>query len=227
MYPRLRPERNEYGFSITDRVPPGRQEWALTDAHAEIWRLAAGYLAHRDNDIHTIYAYGLAGALLAQHPDADPDVVLPAILLHDTGWSRVPMRDIMRALAPGAREPEVIRSHEVEGAAIARDILVDLDYPKDDIDEIAEIIDGHDTRSHALSTNDAIVKDADKLWRITPRGIDTVMDWFGLTRSQAHRVCASRVHGYLFTEPARTMADALSGVAWVDYSPERIELDER
>ena len=50
---------------------------------------------------------------------------------------------------------------------------------------ILGIIDGHDSRREATSIEDAIVKDADKVWRLTPRGIDTVMDWFGLDRGQA------------------------------------------
>jgi HD superfamily phosphodiesterase len=230
MLPRLYADRNEYGESIRDRIPPPSPEigiWSLADDHVAIWDRATPFLTNRDNDIHTIYAYGLARALLDTNEEANPDVVLPAILLHDTGWSQVAMPEIMRALAPGAREPETIRKHEIEGARIAREVLDDLGYPKDDIDEIVEIIDGHDTRLRALSLNDALVKDADKLWRITPRGIDTVMDWFGLSRSDAHRMCASRVHGYLFTEAARIMARSLSAVAWVDSSPQRVTLDER
>lgn len=230
MLPRLSADRNEFGESIGDRLPSGSPEigiWSLLADDAAIWQRAVSYLAHRDNDIHTIYAYGLARALLDVTPEADPHIVLPAILLHDTGWSQIAMSDIMRALAPGAREPDTIRRHETEGARIAREILDELEFPKDDIDEIVEIIDGHDTRLRSLSVNDSLVKDADKLWRITPRGIDTVMDWFGLTREEAHRMCASRVHGYLFTDSARVMARSLSAVAWVDTSPQRVALDER
>ena len=41
-------------------------------------------------DGHTAFSYGLASALCDLHPEADRDVVLPATILHDTGWSRVP-----------------------------------------------------------------------------------------------------------------------------------------
>ena len=33
------------------------------------------------------------------------------------------------------------------------------------VEEVVAIIDGHDSRRHALSRNDELVKDADKLWR--------------------------------------------------------------
>jgi hypothetical protein len=62
----------------------------------------------------------------------------------------------------------------------------------------------------ALSIEDAIVKDSDKTWRLSPHGIDTVMDWFGLDRGQALRLCSPRVHGHLFTAEAQAMARALS-----------------
>ena len=68
------------------------------------------------------------------------------------------------------------------------------------------IIDGHDSRREALSLDDALVRDADKLFRLTPHGVDTVMEWFGLSRGQAHRLIGSRVHEHLFTDAARTMA---------------------
>jgi hypothetical protein len=45
----------------------------------------------RDNDAPTLYAFGLARALLDAHPEADAAVVPPAIRLHDIGWSQVPM----------------------------------------------------------------------------------------------------------------------------------------
>ena len=62
------------------------------------------------------------------------------------------------------------------------------------------------------------------MWRLTPHGVDTVMEWFGLTREQAHRLIGSRVHQHLFTDAARTMARALAAVAWVDSSPQRVML---
>lgn len=35
-------------------------------------------------------------------PEADRDVMLPAILLHDTGWSRVPEGEVLEAIRPVA-----------------------------------------------------------------------------------------------------------------------------
>ena len=75
--------------------------------------------------------------------------------------------------------------HEKEGARIAAEVLATVGHDAARTERILEIIDGHDSRRHALSLDDALMKDADKLWRLTPHGVDTVMDWFGLTRQQA------------------------------------------
>ncbi|MEL4503535.1 HD domain-containing protein [Luteococcus sp. H138] len=218
---------NALGSDIVQNLPDGPEltPIELTEPHARIWALAKGYLTVRNNDSHTLYAYGLARALVACHPDADPEVVLPAILLHDVGWSQVPRDEILLGIAPGTNRPDLVLLHEREGARLAREILHQMGHNPSVIDEIAEIIDGHDTRKEALSLNDSLVKDADKLWRITPHGVDTVMDWFGLDRRQATQLIRSRVHDHLFTDTARTMAQAFAAIAGIDASPQLVELE--
>ncbi|MFC9351772.1 hypothetical protein [Arthrobacter sp. NPDC057013] len=94
-------------------------------------------------------------------------------------------------------------------------------YDASKVPGILAIIDGHDARRTAPSIEDAIVKDADKTWRLSPHGLDTVMDWFGLDRNQALRLCSQRVHGYLFTEEAKAMASPLSALESVTLWPQR------
>lgn len=91
------PHANDYGKDTTAALPPADAVTGvehLDPAHDAIWGLAAPYLKIHDNDVHTLYAYGLANALLALHPEADPEVVLPAILRHDKGWSRAPEDEV-------------------------------------------------------------------------------------------------------------------------------------
>ncbi|WFR73941.1 HD domain-containing protein [Prescottella defluvii] len=196
----------------------------MDPAHDRVWRRAAPHLRVRDNDSHTLYAFGIARALIDRVPGARPEIVLPAILLHDVGWSTVPEELVLEAIAPEPRHPELVRVHEIEGAAIARSILADLGTPDADIDEIAAIIDGHDSRREATSPSDAVVKDADKLWRITPHGLATVGRWFGLAPSETLRLVGSRTHAHLCTEPARLMARGFAAIASTDVSPQLREL---
>lgn len=194
---------------------------ALDPVLAALWELAAPFLKVRDNDAHTLYAFGLARALLDAHPEADAAVVLPAIMLHDIGWSQVPPAEVLQAIAPGGGRPDLVLLHEKEGARLAAGILAEAGYDAAKVPAILAIIDGHDSRREALSIEDAIVKDADKTWRLSPHGIDTVMDWFGLDRGQALRLCSQRVHGHLFTAEARAMARALSALESVTLWPQR------
>lgn len=216
---------NYLGRDVTDKLPaaenvPGLM--ALTERDAAIWELAKEYLKTRDNDAHCLYAYGIANALLSQIPEAHENIVLPAILIHDIGWSTVDERENLEAIAPdrdGSRIHLVVQ-HEKEGAKIARRILTEVGLPATDIDEICAIIDGHDTRDHAISTNDAVVKDADKIWRVSPHGRRVVNDWFGLTDEQSLRLCAYRAYNELFTDAGRAMSRVLVSLASIDMTPQ-------
>jgi hypothetical protein len=199
----------------------------LGERDEAIWRLAASYLTVRDNDAHSLYSYGIARALLSQIPDADARIVLPAILLHDTGWSTVDERDALEAIAPGGGRPDLVLQHEREGARIAREILTAVGLPADDIDSIVEIIDGHDSRTVSLSINDSVVKDADKLWRVSPHGRAVVCDWFGLDDDEALRLCAYRAYDELFTDAGRAMSRALVALGSMQLSPQMASVHQR
>ena len=174
--------------------------------HEAIWRRATPLLGVRSNDVHTEYCYRFALALCAIHPEADAAVVLPAILLHDIGWSTVPTDRILESFGPRTRYPELRRQHEVEGARLARHILAEVGHPSAQTEAIVQIIDGHDTRDHALSLEDGLVKDADKLWRYTPFGLETVRGWFGHDVETQLALLEEWTRTRFFVDAARHMA---------------------
>lgn len=182
-----------------------------------LWNLALPHLGVRQNDEHTRYCVGFAERL-AELTGARREIVLPAIILHDTGWSTVPEEKILASFGPRTRYPELRRQHEVEGAAIARRVLAGLGYPEDDINLIATIIDGHDTRVESLSTEDAVVKDADKLWRYTVFGFETIRNWFDHSVAEQLVFLDDRSKTRLFTEPARHMAIGLLTALHAEHS---------
>jgi HD superfamily phosphodiesterase len=219
---KMLPLANHHGQDVSrfiEAQPEGVVD--LEPELARLWGLAAPLLAVRDNDAHTLYALGLARSLLHAHTEADAAVVLPAMMLHDIGWSQVPPNEVLAAIAPGGGRPDLVLLHEKEGARLAAGILAEAGWDAARVPKILEIIDGHDSRQEALSIEDAIVKDSDKTWRLSPHGIDTIMDWFGLKRGQAVRLCSQRVHGYLFTDEAKSMARALAALESVTLWPQR------
>ena len=70
----------------------------------EIYKQAKPYLDTRHNDVHTSLSYDFARRLLAHYPDADEEVVLPAIILHDVGWKMVPEEKQLNAFGPKAKD---------------------------------------------------------------------------------------------------------------------------
>ena len=177
--------------------------------HQLIWEKARPYLQTRSNDTHTLYCYYFAQQLVAIHQEADPEIVLPVILLHDVGWSTVPEDKQLYSFGPNMRFPELRRRHETEGARIAAEILQSLDYDPSRIDIMTAIIDGHDSRKESLSLEDSLVKDTDKLWRYTPFGLQTVSEWFGYTIPEQLDLLEKWLGYRFYTETAVHMARGL------------------
>lgn len=174
-----------------------------------VWRAAEPYMRARKNDVHIPLSFGWAERLLAHHPEADRDVCLLAILLHDIGWWAIDMETI---IAEGFRSENILQSdvryrHEAEGVRLATEVLRATGWPEDIIAQVCEIIDGHDTRPDPRHLNDRIVRDADKLWRYEVTGTAVGCDWFGETPSQN---CArnAAILPKFETEVGRAMAEA-------------------
>ena len=171
-----------------------------------LWREARAYLDVRSNDVHTLISYRLARALCAEHPQADPSVVLPAILLHDVGWKRTDPALLTAAIGPHPTRPDLVRQHEIDGVEIAGDILRRKRPEGVDIDAVLAIIDRHDTLKTATSLNDAMVKDADKVWRFTPHGVAAISGWFGTPAGETMAMLEDFVMPSVLTDVGRHMA---------------------
>lgn len=140
----------------------------------QIWQAALPFQDKRDDAGHAAVTYYYAQQLV-QLKRADADVILPAIILHDTGWSQLTRQErfvIFDANATKEDELHVRHRHQEEGVRIARKILQNLAYPRDLIIEILEIISQHDTRQGFISESEGLVRDADKLWRFSRTGFD-------------------------------------------------------
>ena len=180
----------------------------MTTIYNKIYKKAEVYWDTRGNDDHVPGSYDFAKRLLAYYPEADESIVLPAILLHDVGWKIVPEEKHLNAFGPKATDTVTNRLHETEGVKIAEKILISLNYDADKIEEILSIIDGHDSRLEALSLNDKLVKDADKLFRYTPVGVDFMLRCFGFTFEDRTNFLDTMIESWFFTPAAKEMARA-------------------
>ncbi len=74
------------------------------------------------------------------------------------------------------------------------------------MNQILEIIDGHDSRKVAISLNDMIVKDADKLWRYSESGFYIDIERFGESFDEGLDRLRSNLAKWFFTVTAKEMA---------------------
>jgi HD superfamily phosphodiesterase len=176
--------------------------------YERIYAAAEPYWNTRENHVHVPAAYLICQELLESYPEADEAIVLPAILLHDVGYMEVPEDEQLQGLAgaPTGWRPEVTRRHEIAGARIAGEILGDLGYDPERTARIQEIIDGHDSRLEVLSIEDAIVKDADKVWRFTEDGITISARWMSRPLDEFTFYIESKIDEWMLTEAGKAMA---------------------
>ena len=170
-----------------------------------IRQMAMPYLDTRHNEVHSEISTQLAWELLKQE-GGDDAIVIPAIMLHDVGWKAVPPEQHLQAFGPQATRPELNRAHEVAGVKIARSILETISYHSAHTKQILKIIDGHDSRQTAISIEDMIVKDADKLWRYTRSGFNIDVKRFGETFQEALERLHKNLDAWFFTKTAIKMA---------------------
>jgi len=149
-----------------------------------IWDLALPYQDQRDDPGHAEVALHYA-QLLVRYEKGDRDIILPAIILHDVGYSQIPKERRMKIFDRKAKRVErlgVQYEHQIEGVLLARKILEKVGYPSEKIGEILQIISQHDTRKGFVSKNEGLTRDADKLWRYSKRCLEA-----GDNRAKAKR----------------------------------------
>lgn len=177
---------------------------------ARLFEAADPYLEMRGDRLHTRVAHRCALALMKREGGAR-EVVEPAVILHDVGWSAVEPGKISAAFgvrADGRAEAkEVNRVHEIEGASIARRILESLGYDRALTHRIVRIIERHDSTLESSSLEERLVKDADKLWRYSEEGF-----WKEIERQQVaprafHRRLGLRRGEWFLTPTALRLAE--------------------
>jgi hypothetical protein len=180
-----------------------------TSRYDAVWREAEPYMRARKNDVHIPLSFAFAQKLLALYPDADPDIVSLAIMLHDIGWWTIDFDDIItKGFGPDMMKSDVRYLHEREGVRLSREVLTATGWPETVIAAVGEIIDGHDTRPEPKSLNDRLVRDADKLWRFTVTGVAVACDWFKLNPNQYVKNLTKAGFDFLETPAGRDIAAA-------------------
>ena len=158
------------GKNILDKLSP---------IEKKIWNKALPFQDTRKGETgHAEFVTYLALKLLDFHLNASREIVVPAAILHDIGWSQ--LTELERRLfyeesidpTTGQQvwkryEPILRVRHQEQGTKLSEKILTEVGYSPKNTKEVLDIISKHDTREGFLNNNEGIVRDADKLWRYT------------------------------------------------------------
>lgn len=173
--------------------------------YRKIFDLALPYLKVRRNEIHTKICYRFALELL-KSVKANPEIVIPAVLLHDVGWSKVPPEKLGEAFGPTMKTLVYRDMHEKEGEKIARALLARVRYPQREADAIALIVGRHDSGQKADTIEEALVKDADKLYRYSDSAFSMDPETFGMTAKDYYDHVVPRIDPWFLTRRGKRIA---------------------
>jgi HD superfamily phosphodiesterase len=170
----------------------------------KIYQRAKPFLNTRANEPHTKVSYRYSLRLLRAE-GGDPEIVIPATLLHDIGWKMIPEEDHLKMFGPGL-DKKLQRIHERKGARMAAQILKEVGYPEKQAKVIVSIIKSHDTSSRPRSLNGRIVKDSDRLWRFSRKGFRIDRMRFKVLPKEYLSYLEKRIEEWFFTESAKGIA---------------------
>lgn len=174
-----------------------------------LFEMAEPYLAKRGDLLHTQVAHDYA-LLLMEKEGGDKRIVEPAIILHDVGWFSVDPEEMEGSFglrAAGEKAARINRLHELEGAAIARELLEALKYDASLIDQIITIVERHDSGREPKFLEEKLVKDADKLWRYSLVGNSIEIERQKLTPLERYKYLVRNLPSWFFTKTAKEVAE--------------------
>jgi HD superfamily phosphodiesterase len=130
---------------------------------------------------HTLRALNF-GRYLLQREAADEDIVIPALYLHDIGWSQIDFSDFVQASPARKKDTASLALHMQHGAELADEILRKIGYDDSKRRLIFSIIAVHDEPDKVFamkSLSASVVVEADRLDRFGPESLKRYQKMFG------------------------------------------------
>ena len=118
---------------------------------------------------HTYDALEILLDFLERNRKLDPDILIPAMIFHDSGWSQVPKNILSSSYGDVSAANKGKLLHQEKGAEIAHEVLEKHNYDPEKIAEISFIVSIHDKPTeYRKHKNALIVAEIDKLVRYLP-----------------------------------------------------------
>ena len=151
------------------------EQWLLGQAEPHLRQ------GRPDDWAHTLRAIRY-GRVLLKEENADPEIVITTLALHDMGWSRVDYADFVAAPPEKKKETRSLKEHMAQGALLAREILAATPFPADRREQVIRIIACHDDPEAVLALAEPealLVMEADRLDRFGPESLARYRKMFG------------------------------------------------
>ena len=169
----------------------------------KIWREAAVYLRQaqkKDFVLHTRWVVKSMEMLL-EREGGDRRVLITAAILHDTGWSEVPLE--LQAAIEGEMAGRALVLHLKNSVPIARKILKDHGFTKKEINKIIDIILSHKFKN-PRNLEKRLLIDADTLSDIFKEPFYADAKYYKKTPKQ---LLEFRKQNHFYTKTARAVFD--------------------
>ncbi|MFH0836025.1 MAG: HD domain-containing protein [Candidatus Micrarchaeota archaeon] len=128
----------------------------------KIWNLASSYLKGVKKKDYVVHTKGVIRAmeLLLEQETGDRDVLIQAAMLHDVGWSRVPLN--LQISDVKAEKLEASKLHLEYAPPIIEGILTNLGYNKSHIERVIDVVLAHKFKK-PTQLDEMLLIDADNL----------------------------------------------------------------
>jgi len=159
------------------------------------------------------------GRYLLYREAGDPDIVIPALYLHDVGWSQVDFRDFTHASPARAEHTESEHQHMKLGALMAEKILRELDYDPEKSQTIVSVIAIHDIPEKIFAMKNpsaTLIVEADRLDRFGTESIERFEAMFGQGYTEGEKgrewtaYLRQGLESWFVTETGKTLARDLA-----------------
>jgi len=209
---------NDYkpiNYKIWDRTGQGNNILSLfTPLEKDIWLKAYDFQDKRDDAGHVENVTCFAVKLIEYIPKANRNIVIPAAILHDTGWSQMTDTELKLFYISNWKDYEkpLRENHQKKSVEVADKILTQVKHPQEFRRDILEIISQHDTRDGFSSLEDGVVRDADKLWRYTLPHLELTLN----KRNKTPEELREDVYGY-FSKPKFFYSDISKEIGRIEF----------
>lgn len=137
----------------------------MNKKYQKIWELTKPYLKKGSIKDFVLHTEGVVKAteMILKKEKGKSDILIPAAILHDVGWAKVPL-ELQKAEDRKKKNKKVIRKalelHIEYAPAIAKGILAELGYEKKMMRKIISVIEDHKFKN-PRDLNKRILIDAD------------------------------------------------------------------